>query len=89
MKPCMEPSGFQPLIFQADVARISFDLIKAQAGNYKLASMMNEKQLKVHPDKTRFITIGNKKFQERVAKETMEFPIMFRDIVTRCKVAGK
>ena len=50
---------------------------------------MNEKQLKVHPDKTRFITIGNKKFQERVAKETMEFPIMFRDIVTRCKVAGK
>jgi hypothetical protein len=79
----------QPLVFQDDVARVSCNLRKAQAGNHKLDFLMKEKQLKVHPDKTGYITIGNKKFQEKMARETMEKPIMFGDIVTKCKVADK
>ena len=80
---------FQPLVFQDDVARMASDLRAAQAGNSKLSFVMKEKQLKVHPDKTGFITIGTKDFQEKMARDTKEYPVMFGDINVKCKVADK
>ena len=80
---------FQPLVFQDDVARMASAIRTAQAGNFKLSFVMKEKQLKVHPDKTGFITIGNKDFQERMARETKENPVMFGDITVKCKIVDK
>ena len=79
----------QPLVFQDDVARLAFDVRSAQAGNYKLSFVMNEKQLKVHPDKTGFIAVGSKQFQDGIAREIQESPIMFGDITTKMKVMDK
>ena len=42
----------QPLMFIDDVARVTTNRNKDQAGNIKLDSLMNSKQLKLHPDKT-------------------------------------
>ena len=47
----------QPIVFRDDIARISSNLRKAQAGNHKLSFIVKEKQLRVHPDKTGFIAI--------------------------------
>ena len=79
----------QPIIFQDDIARLAGDVRSAQAGNHKLSYVMKEKQLKVHSDKTGFIAIGKKKFQERIAQEVTESPIMFGEITTKSKVMDK
>ena len=79
----------QPISFQDDIARMARDVQTAQAGNVKLASLMKEKQLEVHPDKTCYIIMGGKKFKERVLEELRESPIMFGDIETRCKEKDK
>ena len=70
----------QPMVFQDDVARMSGDIAAAQAGNHKLSFIMKEKQLKVHPDKTGFIAVDTKEYQERIAREASESPIMFGEI---------
>ena len=79
----------QPIVFQDDIARISSELRKAQAGNHKLSYIVKEKQLKVHPDKTGYIAVGSKEYQARISREAMETPLMFGDIITKCKVADK
>ena len=79
----------QPMVFQDDVARLVGDVMSAQAGNHKLSFVMKEKQLKVHPDKTGFIAIGSGEYQNRIAKEVIESPIMFGDIMTKQKVVDK
>ena len=79
----------QPLILQDDVARLVEDIKSANAGNQKLSFVMKEKQLKVHHDKTGFIVIGNKEYQKKIAREVLETPIMFGNIVTKMKVSDK
>ena len=79
----------QPIIFQDDVARIASGIRTAQAGNMKLANVMKEKQLKVHPDKTGYIVIGNAGYQEQIKKELEVSPIMFGNILTKNKIMDK
>ena len=79
----------QPMVFQDDIARIANDIASAKAGNHKLSFLMKEKQLKVHPDKTGFIAIGTKDYQQKIANETNESPIMFGEIVTKSKESDK
>ena len=79
----------QPMVFQDDVARMAEDIKAAQAGNHKLSYVMKEKQLKVHPDKTGFIAVGPREYQDKIAKETSDSPIMFGEIETKSKVFDK
>ena len=50
---------------------------------------MNEKQLKVHPDKTGYIVVGNSQYREQVQREVQQSPIMFGNIVTKSKMMDK
>ena len=77
------------MVIQDDIARMSGDIAAAQAGNHKLSFIMKEKQLKVHPDKTGFIAVGTKEYQEKIAWEASESPIMFGEIETKNKVFVK
>ena len=43
----------------------------------------------MHPDKTGFIVIGREDYQQRIAQEVTESPIMFGEIVTKQKVSDK
>ena len=79
----------QPFIFQDDIARVAGDIRTAQAGNIKLSNVMNEKQLKVHPDKTGYIVVGNSQYREQVQREVQQSPIMFGNIVTKSKMMDK
>ena len=79
----------QPMIFQDDIARLASGVRTAQAGNNKLANVINEKQLKVHPDKTGYVVIGSIQFQEQIKREAMISPIMFGDIETKSKDKDK
>ena len=56
----------QPMSFQDEIARIVSDVGSAQAGNVKISSMMKEKQLEVHPDKTGFIVLGAEKYRKQI-----------------------
>ena len=75
--------------FQDDIARIVSDVGSAQAGNVKISSMMKEKQLEVHPDKTGFIVMGTEKYKQQIFAEIQNSPIMFGNIETKLKVADK
>ena len=54
----------QPLAFQDDIARMARNVNEAVVGNIKMESMMKEKQLEVHPDKTGYIVLGSRTFKE-------------------------
>ena len=79
----------QPLSFQDDIARAVRGVKEALVGNMKMRSLMEEKQLQVHPDKTGFIVLGCKKFKEEVEKELGATPIIFGNLVTGAKVMDK
>ena len=69
----------QPLSFQVDIARIATNIKSAQAGKIKISSLMKEKQLEAHPDKTGFIVLGSKQFEEQVKVKLESYAIMFGD----------
>ena len=79
----------QPLSFQDDIARAVRGVKGAVVGNVKMRSMMEEKQLEVHTDKTGFIVLGGKKYKEAVEKDLGASPITFGNFVTRSKVMDK
>ena len=49
----------QPLAYQDDIMKGSKDMLGAQAGNVKLATMLKDKVLSAHPDKTCYIVRGS------------------------------
>ena len=59
----------QPLSFQDDILRMAPSVGSARVGNIKLSSMMKEKQLECHPDKTSYLVLGNKAFKEKAKME--------------------
>ena len=79
----------QPLAFQDDIARMARNVNEAVVGNIKMDSMMKEKQLEVHPDKTGYIVLGSRTFKESVERASSETPIMFGNIVTQSKTMDK
>lgn len=56
----------QPLAYQDDVGRASKTVVEAQAGSIKLASMLQDKGLEAHPDKTCFIVFGTDDYKKKV-----------------------
>ena len=57
------PVRMQPMSFQDDLSRIVLDTAGARAGNVKLASVLKEKQLEAHSDKTGFVVFGTKDYK--------------------------
>ena len=79
----------QPLAYQDDVLRGSKDVTTAQTGNTRLATMLKEKGLEAHQDKTCFIIVGSEKFKESAKNQIKENPLMFGDFVLKEKVFDK
>ena len=65
----------QPLIYQDDLGRFSSNRLDAQAGNDKIEACMESKVLDLHPDKSCFIVIGNKKVTNDLRNELKLFPL--------------
>ena len=59
----------QPLAYQDDVLRGSKDVTTAHRGNIRLATMLKEKGLEAHQDKTCFIIVGTNIFKENAKKK--------------------
>ena len=67
----------QPLAYQDDILKGSKSVQEAQAGNIRLAAMLESKGLEAHPDKTCYIICGSKKYKEQVTEELNRTNIMF------------
>ena len=78
-----------PLMFQDDVMRPVDSVLAARAGNVKVNSVMNSKQLRLNPEKTSYIMFGDKKDLAGIRKEVVLSPIMCGDFETKEKVADK
>ena len=69
--------------------RMAKSVIAAQIGNVKMAALMKDKQLEVHPDKTGYIVLGSLKFKEKICREVLITPIRFGSMVTKMKTQDK
>ena len=78
-----------PAIFQDDIMRAADSVESARAGNIKMDSVMNSKQLELNKDKTGFILLGKKDKVEKARQQILASPIMCGDFVTLEKVADK
>ena len=79
----------QPMAFQDDIMRIAKDVKSASVGNIKLSCLMEDKQLKCHPDKTGFVVMGSSKNREEIREQVKETPIMFGSFITKEKKVDK
>ena len=70
----------QPLIWVDDLLRSCQGVQEVRNGNQKLAMMVKEMCLEIHPTKSSYIVIGNQRFKEDVEDETRNDPIMFGEI---------
>ena len=86
---CYGCHRMQLLSFQDDIARKATTIRSTQAGHIKICSLMKEKLLEVHPDKTGFIVLGSKQFKDQVRVELESTVIMFGDIKTSMKESDK
>jgi hypothetical protein len=78
-----------PVMFQDDIMRGVDSVLAARAGNVKVDSVINSKQLKLNQDKTCYILFGRKKEVEMARKEIEGSPIMCGNFVTKEKVMDK
>ena len=67
----------QPLSYQDDVAAPCLNVSMARAQATLLATLMKEKTLLAHPDKTGYLILGSKKNMKGVRKELSSCPIDF------------
>ena len=79
----------QPLIYMDDTARASHSVNAMRAGNVKLAALMMEKQLEVHPSKSGYLLFGSEAFKAACRMEAEESPIVLGDIKMTEKVSEK
>ena len=73
----------QPLAFQDDIMNSSKDVLEAQVGNMKLASMFQDKGLEAHPDKTCFLVCGSKSFKHKIEEQLVENPLKFDNFLVK------
>ena len=66
-----------PLAYQDDILKGSRDVTAAQVGNIRLATMLEDKGLEAHPDKTSYIVCGSKRFKEKAKDDIQNNPLMF------------
>ena len=63
----------QPLAYQDDVLKDRKDVMAAQVGNIKLATMLKDKglEMEAHPDKTSFIVCGGLSKKQKMTFRTI------------------
>ena len=66
-----------PCIFQDDIARLAENLESVKHGNDKIEEMAEEKLLDFNFDKSCYLLIGKKKFQNKINNQLSQKPIMF------------
>ena len=79
----------QPVAYQDDVARASKSVVDTRIGAMKLATMLQDKGLEAHPDKTCYIVFGPKEFKEKVYEEVQRCSITFGKFEVKEKDADK
>ena len=74
---CFGNVKLQPVAYQDDLGHATKDVLHAQVGNMKMASMLQDKGLQAHEDKTCFIVFGDKKYKLKVEKDLVCNPLKF------------
>ena len=67
----------QPMAYQDDIMNSSKDVMGAQVGNMKLATMFQDKGLEAHKDKTCFIVVGSQSYKRKVEQDLVGNPLLF------------
>ena len=65
------------MAYQDDILKGCRDVNAAQVGNIRLATMLEDKGLEAHPDKTSYIVCGSKRFKEKAKDDIQNNPLMF------------
>ena len=78
-----------PVIFMDDISRAVCSLESARAGNVKMSSVVNSKQLTLNQDKTCIILFGNKDKVCKAREELARSPLYCGDFITKEKTADK
>jgi hypothetical protein len=86
---CYGKVRLQPLVYMDDTARASFDVNTMRAGNIKLASLMREKQLEIHPSKSGFLIFGSEQFKAACRLDIERNPVMLGNITMKEKEQEK
>ena len=66
-----------------DTARASHNMNTLRAGNINLASLVLEKQLDFHPNKSGYLIFGSEKFKAACRLEAQESPVMLGSITMK------
>ena len=69
----------QPLLYQDDVARISYNVESAQTGNTKMEVIAETKLLDYNLEKSGFLIVGEKKAKLKLQRDLNESPLIFCD----------
>ena len=72
---CYGKVRLQPLVYMDDTARASQDVNSMRAGNVKIASLMREKQLEIHPTKYGFLIFGSEQFKYAYRMDIKKNPV--------------
>ena len=78
-----------PVMFQDDIMRAAGSVEAARAGNIKMASVMDSKQLTLNPDKTGFLMFGKGKAVKEARDVISRSPLMCGNFATLEKVSDK
>ena len=86
---CYGTVRLQPLVYMDDTARASHSVNSMRAGNLKLAALMMEKQLDIHPTKSGYLLFGTEAFKAACRMEAKNSPIMLGKINMKEKESKK
>ena len=86
---CYGGVRLQPLIYMDDTARASHSFEAMRAGNVKLAALMVEKQLQIHPKKSGYLLSGSEAFKAACRMEAEEDPVLLGNITMNEKMTKK
>ena len=75
--------------FQDDIAKPCGDVVSAQSGMVRLATMLSERKLEAHSEKTGYLVFGSDMFKEKVEKEVELRPLVFGEFEVRRKRSDK
>ena len=80
---------FEAAAFQDDIAKPNGDLLSCQVGMTRLATMLADRGLEAHQDKTGYILFGTKAFKEEVEREVEGRPLVFGEFEVKRKESDK
>ena len=86
---CYGKVRIQPVIFQDDCLRMSTSVKAAQSGLDRIEMIMNQKTLKIHPDKSCYILAGSKTNIQRIREEIEKKPLKYKNFQLNEKVKEK